>query len=51
MDIGSTSARDAARDGARDRRRDEKRERILAGAIEAFAAHGFHRAQIGRAHV
>ena len=45
MDIGSTSAR-AARDGARDRRRDEKRERILAGAIEAFAAHGFHRARV-----
>ena len=31
---------------ARDRRRDAKRERILAGAIEAFAAHGFHRARV-----
>ena len=28
------------------RRRDEKRERILAGAIEAFAAHGFHGARV-----
>jgi TetR/AcrR family fatty acid metabolism transcriptional regulator len=36
----------AERDDARGRRRDEKRERILAGAIEAFAAHGFHRARV-----
>ena len=31
---------------ARDRRRDAKRDRILAGAIEAFAAQGFHRARV-----
>ena len=40
MDTGATSA------ASRDRRRDEKRERILAGAVEAFAAHGFHRARV-----
>lgn len=31
---------------ASERRRDDKRERILAGAIEAFAARGFHRARV-----
>ena len=36
----------AAADAARDRRRDAKRERILAGAVEAFAAQGFHRARV-----
>ena len=30
----------------RDERRDAKRERILAGAVEAFAAHGFHGARV-----
>jgi len=33
-------------DATRDKRRDEKRERILAGAVEAFAKQGFHRARV-----
>lgn len=32
--------------GSAERRRDDKRDRILAGAIEAFAAHGFHGARV-----
>lgn len=41
MDRTPTRASDAA-----ERRRDDKRERILAGAVDAFAAHGFHRARV-----